>query len=197
MEKLGDEWAPLPNSIVWNSQGNILLSLEASLKHKILADGGSGVLETVANVAAAWHAPDPVSPAAIDGYLKALRRPHKPRDRRLQGPKRDGGRSSSARHVAAIPSIVAYLRQHRQLLRSALHLHRVEDDGQRSMTKAELVDAMEEEREEHAATVLALEVEHAAALEDVRAPYTARIRATKPVTPCGPLTGPVYGPYVA
>jgi len=51
----------------------------------------------------------------------------------------------------------------------------------------------DEEREEHAATVLALEVEHAAALEDVRAPHTARIRATKPVSRYGPLTGPAYG----
>ena len=161
MQKLGDEWAPMPHSIVWNSQGNILLSLEASLRQYIMADGGSGVIETVTKVTTAWHASGSTTPAAIDGYLKALRRPCKPKDRRLQGPKRDGGRTSSARHVSAIPAIVTYLRQHRQLLRSALHLHRVEADGQRSMTKAELVDAMEEEREEYAATVLALEVEHA------------------------------------
>ena len=159
MDKLGDEWAPLPNSVTWNSQGKILLSLESSLKQYVQADGGNGTIETVARIAELWDVKH-IMPASIDGYLRELRRPHKPKDRRPQGPKRDGGRSSSARHVAAIPAIVAFLREHRQLLRASFYRHRITVVSERNVSKAELVEMMEEEREEHAVTLHALEVEH-------------------------------------
>ena len=101
MIKLGNDWAPMANSVLFASQGMILSSLEAAIVQRILVDGGTGVIETVAKMAKSWNVSSAVTSSSIYAYLNALRRPHKPKDRRPQGPKRDGGRSSSSRHVAA------------------------------------------------------------------------------------------------
>ena len=50
----------------------------------------------------------------IDAYLKRL---FKPKKARLNGPKRDGGKSMSPRHVSTIPSFVNLLLGHYDLRR--------------------------------------------------------------------------------
>lgn len=55
MIKLGNDWAPMANSVLFASQGMILSSLEAAIVQRILVDGGTGVIETVAKMAKSWN----------------------------------------------------------------------------------------------------------------------------------------------
>ena len=152
MADLGDEWAPLADSIVFSSQKQegVLYPLEQALHCKVEINGGNGTIETAVGVLANWAiGPQvPISPASIESYLTKLL--VKPASKRLKGPPRDGGRSHSARHVSAIPSILKLLGSHynRRALRQAIFANHVEVERDVPMTKAELVDQMEVEREE-------------------------------------------------
>ena len=42
MSQLGDQWAPLPDSIVYNSGGKVLEPLESALHAQVMTVGGDG-----------------------------------------------------------------------------------------------------------------------------------------------------------
>ena len=148
MSDLHDQWAPLQDSMIYNSGGKVLEPLERALHAKLMADSGDGSVETASAVIASWAARyQPVSPSSIDAYLKRLLK--KPKKSRLAGPTRDGGKSASARHVSAIPSIVGFLRDHynRRRLRHSIAVNEVHAMREVRFTKAELLEQMEVEQE--------------------------------------------------
>ena len=101
MDKLGDEWAPLPNSTVFHHAGSVLGPLEEALRNKVMAAGGDGTIETVAAALASPAGGNiVVSPASIYAYCQALLK--KEKRLQLKGPPCDGGHSHSPRHVSAI-----------------------------------------------------------------------------------------------
>ena len=150
---LGDAWCP-PKGNVWHaSKGTILPVLKASLsvlpQHE---KGGCTAIETASAVLAAWriiHIPT----ASIYSYLKMMTRAKKP----LQGPARAGGKTTSARFISAIPAVAELLREHRRRLRDLTIKYSIEVSYEVPMTKAELVEQMEEEREEHRQVVEQME----------------------------------------
>ena len=134
-------------------QGKILPPLKDSLYVYLASvDGGTGAMETASNVLKHWHgwgATTLATPSQIDGYLKSLRGQKPP-----QGPRRCGGRSSSKRHVSAIPAMAALLgnRNLRRQLTGLIGKHEVTVDAAPvKYTAAEMVEQVVAKEEEMAA----------------------------------------------
>ena len=145
MSKLGDEWAPLPNSTVYSSKGKVLAPLELALTNNYVASqGGDGTIETV--VSALGRRGIILSLSSVHSYYKALLKPGK---HRLKGPPRDGGRTTSPRYVSAIPAIVELLRAERRQIRQAVTASRFDVSHEVKMTHVEVIEQMEVERAGH------------------------------------------------
>ena len=157
MALLGDAWCP-PKGDAWHaSKGTILHFLKDALavlpQHE--KGGCTAAIETVSAALAAWKSIN-LSMASIYSYLKMMTRA-KP----LKGPVRDGGKSTSARYISAIPAVAELLREHRRRLRDLISIHAVHVTYEVPMSKAELVEQMEEEREEHRQVVEEMEADTA------------------------------------